>query len=307
MKMLAHAHTGALGAENMLEGILHSVLLDALFETLFIIPFLFLAYLVMEFIEHKASERTLSLLTKSGKAGPAVGSLLGAAPQCAFSAIAANLYTGRVITLGTLIAVFLSTSDEMLLIMISEGVGATGILVSLGYKLIVGILVGFAVDVTLRLLGVGGIDKNKISHPVGCDHRCEEGILRSALHHTLTVSALIFAVTLAVNLLVFFIGSEPIGTLISSIPVLSHLISAFIGLIPGCATSVALTSLCTDGIISGGVMMAGLFSGAGVGLLVLLRMNGRWRENLAIMGVLVLSGFLFGLVFDIVGLSSFIA
>lgn len=307
MKMLAHAHGAHAGTESIFDGCLWDVILDTLLETLFIVPFLFLAYLIMEFIEHKASERTLSLLTKSGKAGPAVGSLLGAAPQCAFSAIAANLYTGRVITVGTLIAVFLSTSDEMLLIMISEGVSATGIFISLGYKMLVGCAVGFALDFVMRLFGKGQISKETITHPEGCDHRCERGILRSAVHHTLTVSALILAVTGAVNLLVFFVGSDAIGSLISSIPVLSHLLSALIGLIPGCATSVALTTLCTDGIISGGVMMSGLFSGAGVGLLVLLRMNNRWRDNLAVMGLLALSGFVFGLLFDLTGLSAFIA
>ncbi len=304
MKMIAHVHTSV--SENIFEGLLHSVLLESILETLIIIPFLFLTYLLMEFIEHRAGEKTFSFLKKSGAAGPAVGSLLGAAPQCAFSAVAANLYTGRVITLGTLISIFLSTSDEMLMIMIGEGVRWQSILLFVGYKVAVGILVGFIIDFALKLthrthnhVHIDGMCEDE-----GC--HCERGILRSAIHHTLTVTAFIFAVTLAINTLIFFIGTDILGDLMSRIPVLSHFLSALIGLIPGCATSVALTSLCTHGIISGGVMLSGLFSGAGVGLLVLLKVNKDWRENLTVMGILVAAGFIFGLIFDLTGLSTLI-
>lgn len=304
MKMIAHAHTEV--GENIFEGLLHGVLIESILETLIIIPFLFLTYLLMEFIEHKAGEKTFSFLKKSGAAGPAVGGLLGAAPQCAFSAVAANLYTGRVITLGTLIAIFLSTSDEMLMIMIGEGVRWQSILLLLGYKVAVGILVGFAIDIAIKLMrrGQPHVHIDGMCDSEGC--HCERGIVRSAIHHTLTVTAFVFAVTVAINTLVFFVGTDILGDLMSRIPVLSHLLSALIGLIPGCATSVALTSLCTHGIISGGVMLSGLFSGAGVGMLVLIRVNRSWRENLTVMGILVSAGFIFGLLFDVIGLSALI-
>ena len=306
MRMLAHAHGGIDAYENVFEGLLHGVLLDGILETVFIVPFLFLAYFFMEFIEHKASDKTLAFLKSSGKAGPAVGAALGTVPQCAFSAVASNLYTGRVISLGTLLAVFLATSDEMLIIMISEGTNWQGVLISLGYKFAVGLLVGFATDILLRLVGKqnGHMHIEGMCEENGC--HCEKGILRSAIHHTVTITLFVFIVTLGVNALVYFIGSDTLGEIMSTIPVLSHLLAAFIGLIPGCATSVALTSLCTHGIITGGVMMSGLFSGAGVGMLVLLKVNKRWRENLMIMGVLVAVGFVFGLLFDLTGLSSFI-
>lgn len=302
MKMLLHATAKGGDVWGDLFG---DVLIDAVIETVLIVPFIFLAYLMLEFIEHKASERTLTFLENSGKAGPAVGGLLGAAPQCAFSAFAANLYTGRVISLGTLIALFLSTSDEMLIIMISEGRGASEILLLLGYKLTVGIAVGFLIDLTVRL--VRGKEHDRIHVEEMCENmgcHCERGIIRSAIHHTVTISALVFAVTLAVGVTVYFVGHDRVGEMIQSAPVLSHLISAFIGLIPGCATSVALTSLYTDGMIPAGVMLSGLFSGAGVGMLVLLRVNKRWRENLIIMGIVVAVGFIFGLTFDLVGLSA---
>ena len=306
MMTLLHAHASTEGA-SIFKGILREVVLDALIDTLKIIPFLFLTYLLMEFIEHKASGRTVALLEKSGKAGPAIGGLLGALPQCAFSAVAANLYTGRVISLGTLIAVFLSTSDEMLPIMITTGASWKSIALILGYKLTVGIVVGFLIDIILHLLRR---DKKEIDIDEICDNdncHCERGLLFSALHHTLTISAFILAVTLVINGLVFFVGEEALGSVMSRIPVLSHLIAAIIGLIPGCATSVALTTLGLEGIISGGTMMAGLFSGAGVGVLILVRLNRRLKDNLIIMGLLVGVGFVFGLLFDLFNFAELIA
>lgn len=306
MMTLLHAHASTEGA-SIFKGILSEVVLDALIDTLKIIPFLFLTYLLMEFIEHKASGRTVALLEKSGKAGPAIGGLLGVLPQCAFSAVAANLYTGRVISLGTLIAVFLSTSDEMLPIMITSGASWKSIAIILGYKLTVGIAVGFLIDIVLHLLRR---DKKEIDIDEICDNdncHCERGLLFSALHHTLTISAFILAVTLVINGLVFFVGEEALGSVMSRIPVLSHLIAAIIGLIPGCATSVALTTLGLEGIISGGTMMAGLFSGAGVGVLILVRLNRRLKDNLIIMGLLVGVGFVFGLLFDLFNFAELIA
>ena len=306
MMALLHSHTDTAHA-TLFKGLLHEVLLDALIDTLKIIPFLFLTYLLMEFIEHKASGKTVALLERSGKAGPLIGGILGVLPQCAFSAVAANLYTGRVITLGTLIAVFLATSDEMLPIMIGAGAPWQSVAIILGYKLAVGIIAGFVIDLVLHLLNRG---KEKIDIDEICDNdncHCERGILLSALHHTLTISAFILAVTVIINLLIFFVGAETLGVIVSKIPVLSHLIAAFIGLIPGCATSVALTTLGLEGIISGGTMMAGLFSGAGVGILILVRLNRRFKENLVIMGLLAGIGFTFGLLFDLFNFADFIA
>ena len=300
--MMLHAHTGE-EYSSVFEGLLHEVFLDSLIDALKLLPFLFLTYLLMEFIEHKASDKTLSLLKKSGKAGPAVGALLGALPQCAFSAVAANLYTGRVITLGTLIAVFLSTSDEMLPIMISEGAPALTVLAIVGYKIIVGLICGFSINTMLWLTKRKRADINidEICDNDNC--HCERGIVFSAIHHTLTISAFILIVTLTVNALVFFVGADTLGEWMSRIPVLSHLLAAIIGLIPGCATSVALTTLGLEGIISEGVMMSGLLSGAGVGILILTRLNRHWRENLMIMGLLASIGFIFGMIFDLFGLT----
>ena len=305
MKMLLHAHTAA--PELSLLGYLSDVLLESAIETLYVLPFLFLTYLFMEFLEHQAGNQTLSFLSKSGSLGPLVGSFLGLAPQCAFSAVAANLYTGRVITVGTMLAVFLSTSDEMIFILLGEGVGIEAILISLGFKLASALIVGFGVDAVLRLMNRGErkIDIDAMCESNGC--HCERGILSSALHHTVTVTLFILAVSVAINTLVFFVGTDALGQAMSKLPVLSHLLAAFIGLIPGCATSVALTSLFTHGIITGGVMMSGLLSGAGVGTLILLKVNKSRSERIFVLTALLSSGFLLGLAFDLVGLGEILA
>ena len=277
-----------------------SILLDGLIDTLKIIPFLFLTYLLMEFIEHRAGEKAESFMKRAGRFAPVVGGALGVVPQCGFSAAAANLYAGRVISVGTLIAVFLSTSDEMLPILISGRVGGGKILLILLYKAICGLLAGLAVDLVLRLMrrGEEAINIDAICDEDNC--HCERGIWYSALHHTLTISAFVLMITWALNALIFFAGEEAIGEILYNKPVVSHIIAAVCGLIPNCAVSIALTTLCTQGLITVGTMLSGLFSGAGVGILVLFRVNKRLKENLAIVGVLIGLAVLFGLIGELI-------
>jgi hypothetical protein len=221
-------------------------------------------------------------------------------PQCGFSAAAANLFAGRVISVGTLIAVFLSTSDEMLPIMISGRVSGSAIALILGYKAVVAILSGFAVDGVLRLMRRGD---ERINIDAICDEdncHCERGIWYSALHHTATISLFVLLITLAINAMVFFIGEENLGGVMYGKPVIGHAIAALFGLIPNCAASVALTSLCTEGLITVGTMLSGLFSGAGVGILVLFKVNKRPKENFAILGVILAVAVVFGLIGDLI-------
>lgn len=298
--MVIHAHHSA---DISLTSFLSEVLLDGFLDTLTVIPFLFLTYLFMEYIEHKASEKSLAFMKKSGALGPLVGGALGAAPQCAFSAVASNLYTGRVITLGTLISVFLSTSDEMLPILIAGNANVGKILIILAYKVAVGIIIGFLIDIIIRFFfkRKTEIDIDRICENDNC--HCEKGILYSSLHHTLTITVFIFAVTLVINSLIFFIGTERLSELGSSAFGLSHLLFAVLGLIPGCATSVAISTLGVKGIISTGAMLAGLFPSAGVGIIILWRLNPNKKENLLIMLILVSAGFAFGMLADLIGLA----
>ena len=298
--MLLHSH---IQTDLSVISFLEEVLLDGFLDTLKVVGFLFLTYLLMEYIEHKASERTMKFMKKSGSLGPLVAGSLGAVPQCAFSAMASNLYTGRVITPGTLFAVFLSTSDEMLPILLTGNAEIGSIMKILAYKVCVGIAIGFIIDIAIRIFSKKSreIDIDRICDEDGCN--CEGGILRSALHHTLTISIFILAVTLIINTLMFFIGTERLAELGSSAFGLTHLLFALIGLVPGCGASVAISTLGLHGIISTGAMLSGLFTGSGVGIIILWRQNKNKKENLLIMLGLVAVGFVFGLIADLIGLS----
>lgn len=306
MMFSLHAGSGASGMSGgeIFRGILNEVIIHALLDTLKIIVFLFLTYLLMEFIEHKAGDKLKGFIGSAGKLGPAIGGVLGAVPQCGFSAAAANFYTGHVISLGTLVAVFLSTSDEMLPIMISGSVSVGAIFAILGYKLVCGMLVGFIIDTVLRFMrhGVEEINIDEICENDNC--HCERGIFYSAIHHTLTVGGFVLLITLLINSLIFVIGEDTLGEIMYDKPFVGHLIAAVFGLIPNCAVSVALTELCVGGFITVGTMMAGLFSGAGVGLLILFKVNKRYKENLAVLGILIVSGVVFGMLADVIGFSS---
>ena len=282
---------------------LDEVVLHGVIDTLKLVLFLFLTYLLMEFIEHKASQKVKDTMTKAGNFGPVIGGAFGAVPQCGFSAAAANLYTGRVISLGTLIAVFLSTSDEMLPILVAGNMKIGTVLLIIVYKCAVGIAMGFTIDLVMKAMK---FKKEDINIDEICDNddcHCENGILRSALHHTLSVSLFILLVTLALNTLLFFVGEDALSGSLLTVPFVSHLLCALVGLIPNCASSVALTSLAMSGVIPTGAMMSGLFSGAGVGLLILYRMNRRPKENIIITALLVGIGIIFGLLADLVGIS----
>lgn len=294
---LLHANGGHTGH---IAEFLDRVLLHGFLDTLKLLPFLFLTYLLMEFIEHKAEDRAKNFMEKAGVFGPMVGGILGILPQCGFSLAAANLYAGRVISVGTLIAVFLSTSDEMLPILISGGGNTAGILLLLLYKAAVAITVGFIVDLTLRLLNK---NKENINIDAICEEdncHCERGILHSAIHHTLTISLFLLIITLLINSLIFFVGEENLGAVMYNKVFVGHLIAAVFGLIPNCAASVALATLCRSGLITVGTMLSGLFSGAGVGLLVLFKVNRRTRDNLLIVGILLFVAVIFGLLGDLI-------
>lgn len=276
------------------------IFLHGFLDTLTIIPFLFLTYLLMEFIEHRAGEKAENFMKKAGVFAPVVGGLLGAVPQCGFSAAASNLFAGRVISIGTVVAVFLSTSDEMIPILLTGSVPVGTVALVVLYKAMVGILVGMGVDFALRMMRK---EPEKINIDAICAEdncHCERGIWYSALHHTATISLFVLVVTFAVNALVFFVGEENLGAVMYNKPFISHIIASVFGLIPNCAASVALTTLCTEGLITAGTMMSGLFSGAGVGLLVLFRVNKPIKENLMIMGIVLAAGVIFGLVGDLI-------
>ena len=193
----------------------------------------------------------------------------------------------------------------MLPILISGNVSAKFVFAVLGYKLFVAILVGFLVDFALRYLFKKrecDIDIDEICENDNC--HCERGILHSALHHTLTVGGFVLLITFVLNLVIFFVGEENLASVMYDKFFVGHLIAAVFGLIPNCAISVAMTELCVEGYITVGTMLSGLFAGSGVGLLVLLKVNKRKKENFIILGILVLSGLVFGMLADVIDFSS---
>ncbi len=279
---------------------MREILLDSLSDSVKLLPFLFLTYLLMEFLEHHAGSAATRHLEAAGKFGPVWGGLLGVIPQCGFSAAAASLFAGRVISVGTLLAVFLSTSDEMLPIMISNAVPVATMVKVLGIKAAAGILSGFLADYLSGRFWKrqkGGPDVGRICAEEHC--HCEEGILRSAFFHTVKIFLFIFLISLCLNTIIELIGEDAMAGLFTGIPVIGELLAALVGLIPNCASSVILTQLYFDGMINAGAMMAGLFVNAGVGLLVLFRVNRNRKENLGITGVLYCLGVFWGIVIEL--------
>lgn len=280
------------------------VLTDTAIDTVKLIPFLFLTYWAMEALERHAGDKTARAIEEAGHAGPIIGGVLGALPQCGFSAAASTLYAGRVVTLGTLIAVFLSTSDEMLPIFIAEQVSPVLIAQIIGIKVVVGIVMGFAVDGVLRAAHRQG-DGEHIHELCERDHcSCDEEdapAWRSALVHTLEVTVFIFLVGFVIGGAIELVGEDTVAGWMQGSPVLSIIISAIIGLIPNCGASVVLTELYLDGTLAFPAAMAGLLVSAGIGLLVLMRTNRHAGQNVRIILLLLATGIVWGLIFQVAG------
>lgn len=274
------------------------VILDTLLDVVKLLPFLFLTYLAMEYLEHKTGDKAELLVKKAGRFGPVIGGVLGIVPQCGFSAAASNLYAGRVISLGTLMAIYLSTSDEMLPILISEQVSFWLIVKILLAKAVIGMVAGLIIDFLLRKKG---LEQHEHIHDI-CEHEhchCEKGIFRSALSHTAQITFFILLITFALNLILYFVGEDALANLILSKPVVGPLLASLVGLIPNCAGSVVITQLYLENVIGIGAAMAGLLTGSGVGLLVLFRVNHNRKENLRILGLLYGIGVLAGIVIEL--------
>lgn len=281
--------------------IMLDVILDTLIDSVKLLPFLFLTYLAMEYIEHKTTAKTKQMIKNSGKAGPFIGAVLGAFPQCGFSAAASNLYAGRVITLGTLISIYLSTSDEMLPVFLSEKVPVSTIITIIGGKIVIGMAAGFVIDFVMRKAkGQEDIQK-KIGHICDHDHcHCEDGILKSSVKHTVVILGYIILISFVLNTVIYFVGEETLGNLILNKPVLGPSIAAIVGLIPNCASSVVITQLYIGGVMSIGSAMAGLLAGCGVGILVLFKENRDVKENIKILVLLYALGLFSGIIIDAV-------
>ena len=269
------------------------VLLDTFKDSLELLPFLFLTFLLIELFEHKFSNKSKSIVEKSGKFGPILGSLLGAVPQCGFSVAATNLYITRIISLGTLFSVYLATSDEMLPLLIAEKAPVSLIAKVLLIKVILGMIYGFIIDLLLS-------KKEKPKYDI-CDHDhcdCENKILMASIKHTLNIFVFIVICTLLINIILHFFGSKYLSTLLLKNTILGSFLTSLIGLIPNCASSVLITELYLKGAITFASLVGGLLTSAGIATLVLLKENKDKKESLQIIAVLYLIGAITGMILE---------
>ena len=302
------------------------VIADSVLDTLELVPFLFVTYLAMETLEHSTEGRMQGLVARAGHAGPIVGGLLGAVPQCGFSAMAATLYSGGVVTAGTPVAVILSTSDEMVPVFLAHQEPAGRLLSIMLLKVVVGIVVGLLLDAVLHAVRHVGNPQPHIHDLCERAHcRCEDdeagsdaspesdadghgeaerghhhghghwAIVRSAAIHTVQVTGFILLVTFLFGLLIEVMGEDALAQLLGSHPVRATFLAALVGLIPNCGASVAITELYLDGVLAAGPMVAGLLVSGGVGLLVLFRTNRDVRQNVAVTAFIYAVGVVVGL------------
>ena len=269
---------------------------EFLLDNLLLLPFLFVTYLVLEMLEARAEGALERGLGRTRRFGPLFGALAGVFPQCGFSAAAASLYAGGAITAGTLVAVFLSTSDELIPVLISEKVPLSLLFKIVAVKVVAGVAVGFAVNAVLKMLGKGGVQLrvDELCAHSRCSCKERKGVLVPALVHTAEIFVFILIISGAVELTLHFVGEDGLRNLILNKPWAGEAIAGLLGFIPNCAVSVSGAQIYLKTGMSSGALMAMSLTGSGVGLLVLFRTNRHWGANLAILAVLYVTGVVLG-------------
>ena len=277
------------------------VIIDTLLDTIKLIPFLFIAFLLIEYMEHKISNRSKKVITKSKKYGPVLGSLLGALPQCGFSVMATNLYITRIISLGTLISIYLSTSDEMLPILISEKVPINSILKIILIKVLLGIIYGILIDIFFtKVFKIKEKENYEICDKEHC--HCEDHILLSSIKHTLKIAIFILITTFVLNTIFHYVGEDYLSKILLKNTILGPFITCLIGLIPNCGASVIITELYLNNAISFASLLSGLLSNSGAALLILFKSNKNVKENIFILSLLYLIGVFTGILLELINL-----
>lgn len=287
------------------------IFFDALLDTSKLVPFLLFIYIAVELIEYKFGDKIRKGVEKAGKAGPLLGSLAGIFPQCGFSVITTALYSQRLVTIGTLIAVYLSTSDEAIPVILSHPETAGLIFPLILTKVFIAIVAGYSIDLiykksnlsTLSHIDAYNSGEDEINHHheiivdehACCGHNLSQSsktfnireIFFHPLKHTLKIFIFIFLITLFINFLFFKIGEDVIGNFLNGFVFLQPFITGFIGLIPNCASSVALTELYIKGVITYGSLISGLCASGGLGILILFREEKNKKEVFKIIGLLL--------------------
>lgn len=277
------------------------IILDTILDVLKLLPFLFIAFLLIEVLEHKLESKNQSIITKSKKLGPIIGSLLGVIPQCGFSVMGTNLYITRIISLGTLFSIYLSTSDEMLPILISKKADISIIIKILLIKVLFGMIYGLLIDIILNKRKKINIKTNyEICQKENC--HCEKGILYSSIKHTINISIFLLVTTFIINIIFNYIGQDYLQKIFLKGTLLGPFITSLIGLIPNCGASVILTELYLNNAISISSLIAGLLTGSGTAIIVLIRENKNIKENIFIITLLYLLGVFSGLILELINI-----
>ena len=270
------------------------IIKDGVIDTLKLLPFLFIAFLLIELIEHKLKNK--EMVSKAGKFGPIIGAILGGIPQCGMATLATNLYVTRIISLGTLISIFLATSDEMIPIMISEQVKLSFIVKIILVKVLIGMVCGIIIDLIYQQKKKESFDLCDKEH-CHCKHN---HLLLSSVKHTLNIAIFILIINIALNAIFEYGFEDYLNSLLLQNTIFGPFITSIIGLIPNCGASVAITELYLNEAITFGSLMSGLLTGSGVAIFVLFKSNKNIKENLTILTLLYLIGSIFGIIIDII-------
>lgn len=272
------------------------VIVETLVDALKLLPFLWVAFFLIELLEHKFYTQSKKFINKAGRLGPLIGGILGIVPQCGFSVMATNLYVTRIITVGTLVSVYLSTSDEMLPILLAHGSDMDVIIKILLIKLGIGVVSGFIIDLFMT---------KKLSEPLTHDFcetehcHCEKGLFKSSIKHTAHILLFILLVSFGINILVEYGGGDYLRNIFSRNSIFSPFLASLIGLIPNCCASVVITELYLSGVIPFSCVIAGLLTGSGVALLVLFKSNKNLKDSIKILLLVYLIGAFSGVLLEL--------
>lgn len=270
------------------------ILIDTCIDSIKLIPFLFIAFWFIELFEHKLAHKTQKSIIGAKKFGPFVGALLGAIPQCGFASVATNLYVTRIISLGTLISIYLSTSDEMLPILLSHNTPIKDVLIILGLKVAIGMVMGVIIDFVVRKQEKGIFSICEEDH---CD--CKESIIKSALTHTLKTIVFIFGVTFILNILMSYVSEDVLSKIFMKNSLFAPIFASLIGLIPNCAASVVITEFYLNNVVTLGTCLAGLLTNSGLALIVLFKTNKNLKDNLRILALVYFIGVISGIAINL--------
>lgn len=274
------------------------LLSDVLQDSLSLLPYLFITYLLLECLEHKSELITRWILVKKSPFSPIIGAFLALIPQCGISVAGANFYSAKVITLGTLLAIFLSSSDEMIPIFLSSGIAYGVILKILGVKFLIACCFGLIID---KIFSTKNESPAIDSLCQKMDCHCEKGVFYSATYHTAQIFIFIFSVSLVLNACFYTFGAENLQQTLFENTLGALLLTTLIGMIPNCASSVVLTQLYMSHTILDGAFLAGILANSGLGLIILLRLNRPMKDNFKIILLVFFLSFMAGLLFSLTG------